>query len=744
MADTLAKEVSRLKEANSLVLWTAPPFIVSSKIEADKVGTLYVRLKKSSSTIEDVLDLAEYLLLNTWSEDFFIFDRNTTPIRHMMHLRNRDLPHPLLEIVGHQQNPNAKVLLLEVQPPAIGVFSLVSGAYDESLLLKEWSKMDTKDVMRNFSSKATSMKVPLLKSVIHHDATSSKSSHSNGSFNNWRVPSSNFGNGVLPHKEILELIKMSISLWDLQSIGGLPVQGHFYDEIVPSEVSVHDWVKFWFRGPNRYAEPLQRCQRYRATKPRIKSQSFRHIDSNFLPWTERMPFVELDVEESLRDETNLAPFCLLALQICSSSCKHISGPKEISTSSNLSVANIIFPIHYVYGWLGNTLGLHHRANRSHRSIPLCKILAEDGQSTIVLSRCSLRSLSSPYDGASDQSKEKSHPSSKSQVKSNDSLRKSLRPHPSLKPQKTGRVPRNQHQTPHISQSSSRTNELHVSSDNGNDQTSNLETLCDEISHIHVSSNSVRRPNASSNTIVIDDNNFVDEIQFASLFEWQNNDFHKILMVSEHCRKDFHSSINDGCLHRNREEPFTAKSTLVSNAGRQAGWITQFSLVKYRLNSEIRKVNIIDVSSSRIMSSHTLYTQGPEYDAAAIVLLQFSMGWDLIRKPFDRRFFSTNLETDKLLWRHHTGGQFSVNKMYKRDLATTAGKKSEPWSAIWKSVAPTKALETNNHPFLHCKVTTQVVRARGGGGEQYMLVSGGSFGRIETKNFCRERMHYRED
>ncbi|KAG5614731.1 hypothetical protein H5410_014555 [Solanum commersonii] len=35
-------------------------------------------------------------------------------------------------------NPNAKVLLLEVQPPAIGVFSLVSGAYDESLLLKEW------------------------------------------------------------------------------------------------------------------------------------------------------------------------------------------------------------------------------------------------------------------------------------------------------------------------------------------------------------------------------------------------------------------------------------------------------------------------------------------------------------------------------------------------------------------------------------------------------------------------------
>ncbi|KAG5610562.1 hypothetical protein H5410_021843 [Solanum commersonii] len=91
-----------------------------------------------------------------------------------MNFRDRDMPHPFLEIVGDQQNPNAKVLLLEVQPPAIGVFSLVSGTFDEFLLLKKWSKMDTKDVMRNFLSKATCMKVPLLKSSIHHDVASSK------------------------------------------------------------------------------------------------------------------------------------------------------------------------------------------------------------------------------------------------------------------------------------------------------------------------------------------------------------------------------------------------------------------------------------------------------------------------------------------------------------------------------------------------------------------------------------------
>ena len=53
------------------------------------------------------------------------------------------------------------------------------------------------------------------------------------------------------------------------------------------------------------------------------------------------------------------------------------------------------------------------------------------------------------------------------------------------------------------------------------------------------------------------------------------------------------------------------------------------------------------------------------------------------------FPGTNLETDKLPWRHHIDGQFYVNRMYKRDLATIEGKKSGSWSAIPKSIAPTK-------------------------------------------------------
>ncbi|KAG5610561.1 hypothetical protein H5410_021842 [Solanum commersonii] len=137
--------------------------------------------------------------------------------------------------------------------------------------------MHIKNVMRNFSSQDTRIKVPLQKSTIQHDVASSKSSHLDECFGNCSVPPSNFDNVcytpgywewvedvLLCHKEILELIKdydalytslftynyddnvlhaffkllclstnmlsnfigvMSISLWDLKSIGDLHVQG---------------------------------------------------------------------------------------------------------------------------------------------------------------------------------------------------------------------------------------------------------------------------------------------------------------------------------------------------------------------------------------------------------------------------------------------------------------------------------------------------------------------------------------
>ncbi|KAH0696636.1 hypothetical protein KY290_014018 [Solanum tuberosum] len=144
--------------------------------------------------------------------------------------------------------------------------------------------------------------------------------------------------------------ELSISLWNLRTIGGLPVHGSFYDEVIPSakeltdvddqgksflprscsflfsafyrltkgaldEVSFREWTKFWFRGPRKYAKPSPRTSKNR-TKPRMNHDPSENIDMSFLPRTkeENAPLVELGVEESFKDETYLAAF--LACSLC--------------------------------------------------------------------------------------------------------------------------------------------------------------------------------------------------------------------------------------------------------------------------------------------------------------------------------------------------------------------------------------------------------------------------------------------
>ena len=52
------------------------------------------------------------------------------------------------------------------------------------------------------------------------------------------------------------------------------------------------------------------------------------------------------------------------------------------------------------------------------------------------------------------------------------------------------------------------------------------------------------------------------------------------------------------------------------------------------------------------------------------------------------FPGTYLET-RSIWGQHPNGRFSVNRLYKWGLSVTVGRKPGPWSAVWKSVAPTK-------------------------------------------------------
>ncbi|KAG5523751.1 hypothetical protein RHGRI_030662 [Rhododendron griersonianum] len=188
--------------------------------------------------------------------------------------------------------------------------------------------------------------------------------------------------------------KASISLWDLRLTGGLSIDGIFNDEAVPSareltgvdkkdvplllssckylflayhkiycasetsNVTTHDWVKFWFKETSRYKEPPLGFRR--------KGQV---LD-------------DLGVEKDVKEETNLA--ALLSCWLCvfvlpnkqvdqirpgvfkvasmMAQGKRFSlavpvlasiyhGLREITSSPNPSKCGAAFPIHYVYGWL---------------------------------------------------------------------------------------------------------------------------------------------------------------------------------------------------------------------------------------------------------------------------------------------------------------------------------------------------------------------------------------------------------
>ncbi|KAK4718315.1 hypothetical protein R3W88_016653 [Solanum pinnatisectum] len=88
-----------------------------------------------------------------------------------------------------------------------------------------------------------------------------------------------------------------------QVIGGLLVQGHFYDEVVPFAIELtHIDTQGELLLPKSCLYLFCLCKKVskvRAIMPRSNHNPSRHIDSNFLPQTdeENAPFVELDVEK---------------------------------------------------------------------------------------------------------------------------------------------------------------------------------------------------------------------------------------------------------------------------------------------------------------------------------------------------------------------------------------------------------------------------------------------------------------
>ncbi|XP_057797554.1 uncharacterized protein LOC131013483 [Salvia miltiorrhiza] len=148
--------------------------------------------------------------------------------------------------------------------------------------------------------------------------------------------------------------ELSISLWDLQFLFGLPAIGRLYDEVVPCtkellgvtqdgsrfvpvsckyllhayhaigndngkaprcSVTIEEWIKFWSKKKSRYQPPPPRKE-----KKSVRSKATHNPTGELRahePWSsvEKGLFVKLKIDESYWDETYLAAY--LACWLCS-------------------------------------------------------------------------------------------------------------------------------------------------------------------------------------------------------------------------------------------------------------------------------------------------------------------------------------------------------------------------------------------------------------------------------------------
>lgn len=137
----------------------------------------------------------------------------------------------------------------------------------------------------------------------------------------------------------------SISLWDLQVMGALPISGTFYDEVVPNAkelssmdnrskpylppsckylflafhtlrekvnsqymVSVTKWINHWFRGPLKYQKPPARNpKRVKPPKCSYNPSGFMDLVRGWSP-DEEIFFTNMGIEDNLKQEVHLAAF----------------------------------------------------------------------------------------------------------------------------------------------------------------------------------------------------------------------------------------------------------------------------------------------------------------------------------------------------------------------------------------------------------------------------------------------------
>ncbi|KAG5576232.1 hypothetical protein H5410_056366 [Solanum commersonii] len=243
-------------------------------------------------------------------------------------------------------------------------------------------------VIDNFSSNVTTEKVLLLKCSTHQNVVVAIPPRRDEHLNSWHVPSSGFGEvrymssywewveDVLARcKETLEYIKtyddiiasmftydhnenrpstntvstfveeLSISLWDLRTIRGLPVHGSFYDEVIPSAkelTHVDDQGKSFLARSYSLFSTF-----YQLTKGAI---------NEFVLPNKKVDCIRASVFKVASLMVHGEIFSLAVPVLASIYC----GLRDISTSSNMGSCNTLLPIHYVYGWICEYFETYYR------------------------------------------------------------------------------------------------------------------------------------------------------------------------------------------------------------------------------------------------------------------------------------------------------------------------------------------------------------------------------------------------
>ncbi|KAL0412996.1 UNVERIFIED_CONTAM: hypothetical protein Sradi_1501300 [Sesamum radiatum] len=221
--------------------------------------------------------------------------------------------------------------------------------------------------------------------------------------------------------------ELSISLWDLHDLAGLPVMGCLYDEVVPSaleltgadekggadddrcsNVSIDKWVKFWSKKTIKYHLPPPRKEK-KTVRPRSTHNPLGDITTH-KRWSiaEEALFEKLCIEGNLKEEVYLAAY--LACWLCTfvlpgkdansirpSTFKMASmmangrrvslaiplariyeGLNTLASSPRPARTNPSFPVHFVYAWLASYFKTHYPVWQGLRGLKMTIFSGEGG------------------------------------------------------------------------------------------------------------------------------------------------------------------------------------------------------------------------------------------------------------------------------------------------------------------------------------------------------------------------------